>query len=204
MGPRRGGNAQRNVALRYIRDQRLDGVVYNLDDDNAYHPMVWNELRKVGSNRVGVLAVRRSVFPPPKCDGRFLNLRNAERRMLKLERPLYDNTTGRFVRFEAGWCREGWMARRHGARKFCIDMGGFAFDAALLRKIEGNRIWTFRRHTGGETELIEKLLAGAPEDLQPLGNCCQDVYVFHNEWKVAPIPMLSPTTHRCGLDGHGS
>ena len=106
--------------------------------------------------------------------------------------------------------RFGWLVQRGRMAGGTVRVSSAStwvdsLDAALLRKIEGNRIWTFRRHTGGETELIEKLLpAGAPEDLQPLGNCCQDVYVFHNEWKVAPIPMLSPTTHRCGLDGHGS
>jgi len=35
-GPTRsGGNAQRNVALKLIRDGRLNGIVYQLDDDNA-------------------------------------------------------------------------------------------------------------------------------------------------------------------------
>ena len=136
-GPtRRNGNAQRNAALKLIRDRKLEGVVYNLDDDNGYHPRLWNELRALRPRRVGVLAVRRGVFPPPRCDGRFLPLINRQRRTLKIERPVYDNVTGRFARFDAGWCRRrSWMTRRYGPRAFCVDMAGFAFDAALLQVI---------------------------------------------------------------------
>lgn len=202
-GPtRRGGNAQRNRALQHIRAHRLAGVVYNLDDDNGYHPRLWNELRRLEPDRVGVLAVRRAVFPPPRCDGRFLPLRFGERRQIRIERPVYDNATGRFVRFDAGWCgHKSWMSRKYGARTFCVDMGGFAFDADLLRRVPSENIWEYKRHGGGESELIAKLLpGGAPEDLQPLANCGQDVLVFHNEWRLLPVAMLSPPM-RCGTDG---
>ena len=41
-GPTRsGGNAQRNVALKLIRDGRLNGIVYQLDDDNACATPPW-------------------------------------------------------------------------------------------------------------------------------------------------------------------
>lgn len=41
------GHVQRNLALEYVRDNRLEGVVYIMDDDNlVYRPMV-DELRKV-------------------------------------------------------------------------------------------------------------------------------------------------------------
>ena len=176
-GPtRHGGNAQRNEALKYLRDHRVPGVVYNLDDDNGYHPRLWNALRSVGDRRVGVLAVRRGVFPPPRCDGRFLPLIRGQRRTLKVERPVYDNVTGRFARFEAGWClKQSWMSRKYGPRTFCVDMAGFAFDASLLLALEGE-IWTYQGH-GGESEFITKLLGAhaTPEDLQPLANCGQDV-----------------------------
>ena len=37
VGPtRQGGNAQRNLALTRIRAERLRGIVYQMDDDNAY------------------------------------------------------------------------------------------------------------------------------------------------------------------------
>jgi hypothetical protein len=47
-GPTRDkGHAQRNFALEYIRAQRLDGVVYNMDDDNFCYKLICSELRKV-------------------------------------------------------------------------------------------------------------------------------------------------------------
>ena len=139
-----------------------------------------------------MLAVRRGVFPPPRCDGRFLPLLSREKRTLKIERPVYDNATGAFVRFDAGWCGgKGWMTRRYGRRTFCVDMAGFAFDARLLRPLRGE-LWTYTGH-GGESEFIERLLPGGrPDDLQPLANCGRDVLVFHNEWRVAPVAMVEP------------
>jgi hypothetical protein len=202
-GPtRHGGNSQRNAAMKLIRDRRLEGIVYNLDDDNGYHPRLWNELRALQRRRVGVLAVRRGVFPPPRCDGRFLPLINREVRVLKIERPLYDNATGRFVRFEAGWCKKrSWMTRRYGPRRFCVDMAGFAFDAELLQPLRGE-IWQYEGH-GGESEFIEKLLGpnATPDDLQPLASCGQEVLVFHNEWRIVPVamPATEPLTPRCAV-----
>jgi hypothetical protein len=49
------GNAQRDHGLRYIRQQRLTGVVYLMDDDNHVQRPLFNELRKV--SRVGILPV---------------------------------------------------------------------------------------------------------------------------------------------------
>ena len=47
-GPTRDkGHAQRNFALEYIRERRLEGVVYNMDDDNFCYRLICDELRKV-------------------------------------------------------------------------------------------------------------------------------------------------------------
>ena len=53
-----------------------------MDDDNEYSPALWDELRRVGRGRVGVLAVRMDVAG-------------------FLERPLYD-LRGGFNGFDAG------------------------------------------------------------------------------------------------------
>lgn len=75
------------------------------------------------------------------------------------------------------------MTRRYGARTYCVDMGGFAFDAVLLRRITGETLWSYSRHGGGESELIHKLLpGGSPADLQPLANCGRDVSTL--QWAV--------------------
>jgi len=49
------GNAQRDLALRHIRDQRLQGIVYLADDDNYYEARLFTELRQV--RRVGIMPV---------------------------------------------------------------------------------------------------------------------------------------------------
>jgi hypothetical protein len=55
-GPTRAwGNAQRNRGLEYIRDRRLEGVVYLADDDNKYQQPLFDELRKI--KRIGVMPV---------------------------------------------------------------------------------------------------------------------------------------------------
>jgi len=106
-----------------------------------------------------------------------------------IEGPVYA-PGGRLRGFSAGWCGESWHSYQYGARFFCVDMGGFAFDAALLQRIEGvpwNYAGRRRRGSnvtewrGGESEFLEQLLpTGYPEDLQPLANCGHDVLVMHN------------------------
>ena len=113
---------------------------------------------------------------------------------LGLERPVY-GPDGKLRGVMAGWCQStsghSMAAYLLGPRFFCVDMGGFAFDAALLRTVEGEP-WDFpgRRHRltnntiwrGGETEFLQQLLGphAYPEDLQPLANCAHDVLVIHN------------------------
>jgi hypothetical protein len=47
-GPTRDkGHAQRDFALQTIRERRLEGVVYNMDDDNFCYRLICAELRKV-------------------------------------------------------------------------------------------------------------------------------------------------------------
>ena len=183
-GPtRKGGNAQRNAALELIRARQLQGIVYQMDDDNAYHPDLWAGLRRLRPRRVGVLGVRRGVYPPHACDGVFYPLpRGTKVRDHMIERPTYNESTGRFAGFSAGWCdSRSWLWKHKGGRRFCVDMGGFVFDAALLSHVAG-AIWNYTGH-GGESELLATLLGpdSAPEDLQPLANCGQDILVFHNE-----------------------
>jgi hypothetical protein len=194
-GPtRKGGNAQREALLQMIKRERLRGVVYNMDDDNGYHPSLWNELRRLRPMRVGVFAVRRGAYPPAKCDGTFDVLKPGsgwKYREHMIERPTYDATSGRFTGFEAGWCDpDAWNWNKQGRRDFCVDMGGFAFDARLLHALDEGPIWNYTGH-GGESELVGRLLCSdAPEDLQPLANCGQDVLVFHNEYAIStPSPL---------------
>lgn len=47
VGPSRDkGHIQRNLALEYIYDNNLDGLIYNADDDNRYDPNILKILRQ--------------------------------------------------------------------------------------------------------------------------------------------------------------
>lgn len=47
VGPSRDkGHIQRNLALEYICDNHLDGLIYNADDDNRYDPRMFTILRQ--------------------------------------------------------------------------------------------------------------------------------------------------------------
>lgn len=74
------GNVQRNLALETIRDRRIDGVVYNMDDDNLVYELFCKELRKVS---------RFSIFPVG-------NLAPD-----KIERPVLDGS--KFIGWMCGW-----------------------------------------------------------------------------------------------------
>jgi hypothetical protein len=82
-----------------------------------------------------------------------------------VERPVVEN--GKFVRWEANWT---W-------RKYCVDMGGFAFHSDLLKNIE-SPIWHYKG-AGGENEFLQKILKSI-DDVEFLCDNCKDVYVWHN------------------------
>lgn len=56
IGPTRDfGNVQRDLALKYISAEKLDGVVYIADDDNYYENVLFEEIRR--TKRVSVFPV---------------------------------------------------------------------------------------------------------------------------------------------------
>lgn len=176
---------QKKHVSTVTRDNKLDGTVYMMDDDNTYDPRLFQHLRFVKANHVAIFAVRRWAWANEAL----------------IEMPVYKK--GRFQRFQAGWCYRGWLVKTYGHRHFCVDMGGFAFDASLLHDTRSN-LWNesgFKNRHGGENELLIKLL-GANYDLnrlQPLVDCGSTVYVFHNEYRSKRHDDLSrvcPCPHR--------
>ena len=127
----------------------------------------------------------------------------------QVERPVYA-PDGRLRGVNAGWCQSssGHSIITHllGPRFYCVDMGGWAFDAALLRGFKGVP-WSYpgRRPRGtksnatvwrgGESEFLQQLLGphAYPEDLQPLANCAHDVLVIHN---AADVPKAQWRAHK--------
>lgn len=85
-GPTRDkGHAQRNMALEYINDNKLDGIIYNADDDNKFHSNIFDELRQ--THNIGILPVGN--FPTPKGGS---------------ERPIIIN--GKFKSWNSFWHRK--------------------------------------------------------------------------------------------------
>ncbi len=74
------GNAQKNLALTYIRDNDLKGIVYIADDDNKYDLRLFEEIRKTE---------RISVFPVGNLGPNGI------------ERPIVKN--GRITGWDADW-----------------------------------------------------------------------------------------------------
>lgn len=81
-----GGNAQRNFALEYIYDSQIDGIIYSVDDDNAYDLQLFEELRKVKNI---------AIFP---VGGWGRQLDNPEK-------PVLDKNN-KFLGWNSGWQRK--------------------------------------------------------------------------------------------------
>lgn len=150
IGPTRNkGHSQRNLALEYIYDNNFDGLIYNADDDNRYDPKIFQELRKT------------KVFAFLPVGGDLFGIDGTP------ERPIL-NRRGEFVRWNSHW-----------QRKYAIDMGGFCFDSALLRKLS-KPFWSYSDGRGGENEFIDKLIS-SPHEAEFLCDNCHKTYCFHNE-----------------------
>jgi len=159
-GPtRRWGNAQRDHALRHIRDSAMQGIVYLADDDNYYQRPLFAELRKV--RRVGIMPV--GLLGP-----------------YGIERPIVK--ADRIVDWSAHW----------KSRRFPVDMAAFAFDAGVLRAMDGP-IWTYTER-GGESEFLERLL-DSPDDLEVLCDGCRRCYVWH-DLPLGRSPALALAAYR--------
>jgi hypothetical protein len=81
-----GGNAQRNFALEYIHDCNIDGIIYNLDDDNLYDLKLFNEIRKIKNI---------SIFP----------VHGWNRDKNNPEKPILDNNNN-FKSWNSAWQRK--------------------------------------------------------------------------------------------------
>ena len=112
IGPTRDdGSAQRNLAFECIRDLRLDGIVYNLEDDNLVHPELAGELRRV--SKVGIVPIG-NLGP----NG--------------VERPIVVN--GQLARWDSGWAERKYPVSRGGfAFEVAADLRGEVADLGLAR-----------------------------------------------------------------------
>jgi predicted dehydrogenase/FAD/FMN-containing dehydrogenase len=126
IGPTRDeGGAQRNLAFEHIRDLRLDGIVYNLEDDNLVHPELADELRKV--SKVGIVPIG-NLGP----NG--------------VERPIVVN--GQLVRWDSDWAERKYPVAKGGfafesrlifeAKSPIWDWRGFGGESEFIDKLIGS------------------------------------------------------------------
>lgn len=162
------GNSQKDLAFRYIKDNKLEGIVYSADDDNAYDIRLFDEIRR--TRKVGILPVG-NLGP----NG--------------IERPLIENH--RIVGWDARW-----LTRKYcvdwAAIVFDADLlqgldepllKGFnryeAIKSGLVDEQDADNIWLYQRMES-ETDFIEKLVL-TQDELELLCDECKKCLVWHNQ-----------------------
>ncbi|CAI5508136.1 unnamed protein product [Closterium sp. Naga37s-1] len=113
---------QRNAALDFIQERRIQGVVYFMDDDNAYLPQLFLEFQSI--QNVGVFPV--GFLYPDEYSRRNRHIHHTP----TVERPLVKRTESGGLQVY-GWETFEWFISQ-AKRKFNVDMGGFAFRSELL------------------------------------------------------------------------
>ncbi|CAI5984760.1 unnamed protein product [Closterium sp. NIES-65] len=108
---------QRNTALDFIQERRIQGVVYFMDDDNAYLPQLFLEFQSI--KNVGVFPV--GFLYPDEYSRRNRHIHHTP----MVERPLVKRTESGGLQVY-GWETFEWFISK-ARRKFNVDMGGFAF-----------------------------------------------------------------------------
>ncbi|XP_060532296.1 galactosylgalactosylxylosylprotein 3-beta-glucuronosyltransferase I isoform X2 [Cylas formicarius] len=161
---RHRGVEQRNIALKWIRDNlnlgREKGVVYFMDDDNAYSVKLFNEISKV--KKVG-------IWPVGLVGG------------LNAEAPIVDPKTGKVTGYRSGWKPE---------RPFAIDMAGFAINLDLILQ-KKNASFSYSMEKGyQESEFLSYFTTKA--QLEPLAENCTKVYVWHIRTEKPVVKGLIP------------
>ena len=158
-------------ATTHNTTSNMMGVVYFGDDDNTYDLRLFPALRE--TKTVGVLPVGFTG-------------------MGTHERCIVNRTTGLIMSMASGFNQR---------RKFPIDMAGFAFHTDLLlpnntkrphshRKVRFNWMW----EPGSlETRFMEQL-AKKRSDVNPLGDNCTKLYVWHT--RPVSVPFKAGPSRR--------
>jgi len=172
IGPTRdNGNTQKDAAFRYIRDAKIEGVVYVCDDDNFCKSRLFAEIRKTK---------KISVFPVSNLGPHGI------------ERPIVKNGViagwdayWKERKFPLDWAGFAFDSRLLFGRKGIILKGFNWVDAVREGVVDANmeksaRLAFLRTHKNGETEFIENLGVSIDE-LEPLCDNCTKCYVWYNE-----------------------
>lgn len=146
------GLDQRNTGLDIIEELGAEGVVYMLDDDNAYNVQLFHELSY--TTHVGVFGVG---LPGGSA----------------YERCRVDPQTGKVDKLLTTW---------EAPRTFALDMAGFAFATHHLARATaaGKKMRFSQKSLPGflENDLVSFAASTIPE-LQPLAANCTRILTWH-------------------------
>ena len=151
--PRHRGVEQRNAALDIVQQLGAEGVVYFMDDDNAYNAQLMHELSYI--THVGVFGVGM-----PGNDA--------------YERCHVNNETGKVDKIFSNFGQS--------SRTFPIDMAGFAFATYhLARNDEEGHPMRFSQETrkGHLEDAILKFAAQHKSEMEPLAGNCTRILAWH-------------------------
>jgi hypothetical protein len=96
------GNAQRNFALDYIKDD--DCYVYFLDDDNSIHPDLYKLLNNLDDNKIYTFGQKRSVSIFPYVDvlkGDIIEVYKIDTGMILIDNKLIHDIRWRINKYNA-------------------------------------------------------------------------------------------------------
>ena len=158
------GHTQKNHALEYIKDRKLEGIAYVADDDNWYDVKLFDEIRKTK---------KVSVFPVGNLGPSGI------------ENPVVKN--GKVV----GW-KTGWPGRKFELDFAAFAFNTAVLQSIgnpILKgygkvekkfKSEGELMSFLRPRMEWETEFLEKFV-NSKDEFELLCDNCTKCYVWHNQ-----------------------
>lgn len=170
------GLEQRNLGLDLISTTlRKEGVVYFMDDDNAYHVQLFSELLQT-TRRVSVGAV---ALPSPSL----------------YERCHVNATTGKVDALLSGWSVQP-------RRPFGIDMAGFGFTTSILAQRQPRFLMDSEKGFLEHDFLIQATDGGDFSEMDPMGGNCTKFLAWHVRTSVGMEPRQYKVPERT-QDGGG-
>ncbi|GAA6010517.1 hypothetical protein JCM10207_001342 [Rhodosporidiobolus poonsookiae] len=180
------GIPQRNAALELIKAERMHGLVYFADDDNAYRPSLWSHLRDLPADSFTIFSVGNTGYmgfesavlepvspssPPPAASvgGADANLPSA---LSSSSLSPANSDLRRISQWTCDFCPRRWN----------VDMSGFAFHSSLLHAPAGDALAFNDSARIGflETEFLQLLEKMDESSLVVIPDLLDEVHVWHN------------------------
>ncbi|MEI8349924.1 MAG: hypothetical protein WCI77_07200 [Candidatus Omnitrophota bacterium] len=154
------GNSQKNLAFTYIRNKKMEGVVYCADDDNWWDDRLFDEIRKI--KRVG-------IFPVGNLGPRGI------------ETPIVKNNI--ICGWDADWKERKFCIDWAGFAFNAAVLQGLSDPilkgyAEMPNEKKSLQFLASRMET--ETQFLEKFIH-SPHDLELLCDECSKCYAWHNQ-----------------------